>query len=58
VTSGRFKCAEFITGRVGLEEVPAVFARMMHRDSGSREIKTAVFPNGFPGGVPSDGVPR
>jgi len=59
VTSGRFKCAEYITGRVGLEEVPAIFARMMHRDGGSREIKTAVFPNGlFPGGVPSGGVPR
>jgi L-iditol 2-dehydrogenase len=48
LTSGRFKCAEYITGRVGLDEVPAVFARMMTRDGGSREIKTAVFPAGVP----------
>jgi L-iditol 2-dehydrogenase len=46
VRSGRFKCAEYITGRVGLDEVPAVFARMMNRDGGAREIKTAVFPEG------------
>lgn len=46
VRSGRFKCAEYITGRVGLDEVPAVFARMMSRNGGSREIKTAVFPGG------------
>jgi L-iditol 2-dehydrogenase len=48
VRSGRFKCAEYITGRVGLDEVPAVFARMMSRNGGSREIKTAVFPEGMP----------
>ncbi|MEO6806502.1 MAG: zinc-binding dehydrogenase [Edaphobacter sp.] len=48
VTSGRFRCAEYITGRAGLEEVPNLFARMMHRDGGSREIKTAVFPGGVP----------
>ena len=48
VTSGRFKCAEYITGRVGLEEVPAVFRRMMTRNGSSREIKTAVFPGGVP----------
>lgn len=47
LTSHRFKCAEYITGRVGLDEVPAVFARMMNRN-GSREIKTAVFPAGVP----------
>jgi len=58
VTGGRFKCTEYITGRVGLEEVPAVFAGMMHRDGVSREIKTAVFPNGFPERVPTGGVPR
>jgi len=46
VTSGRFKCAEYITGRAGLDEVPKLFARMMSRDGGSREIKTAVFPGG------------
>jgi L-iditol 2-dehydrogenase len=45
VTSGRFKCAEYITGRVGLDEVPAVFARMMNRNGSSQEIKTAVFPD-------------
>lgn len=48
VTSGRFKCAEYITGRVGLDEVPAVFARMMSRNGNLREIKTAVFPGGVP----------
>jgi L-iditol 2-dehydrogenase len=48
VTSGRFKCAEYITGRVGLDEVPGLFARMMTRNGGSREIKTAVFPGGVP----------
>jgi L-iditol 2-dehydrogenase len=44
VTSGRFKCAEYITGRVGLDEVPAVFAGMMRRNGSSQDIKTAVFP--------------
>jgi L-iditol 2-dehydrogenase len=48
VTSGRFKCAEYITGRVGLEQVPAVFAGMMHRDGSALDIKTAVFPEGAP----------
>jgi L-iditol 2-dehydrogenase len=48
VTSGRFKCAEYITGRAGLDEVPGLFARMMSRSGGSREIKTAVFPGGVP----------
>ncbi len=48
VTSRRFKCAEYITERVGLDEVPAVFARMMDRNGGSRAIKTAVFPAGVP----------
>jgi L-iditol 2-dehydrogenase len=48
VTSGRFKCAEYITGRATLDEVPALFARMMSRDGGSRDIKTAVFPDGVP----------
>jgi L-iditol 2-dehydrogenase len=49
VTDGRFKCAEYITGRAGLDEVPDLFARMMSRNGGSREIKTAVFPGGIPG---------
>jgi L-iditol 2-dehydrogenase len=48
VTSGRFKCAEYITGRAGLDEVPDLFARMLSRRGGSREIKTAVFPGGVP----------
>ncbi len=48
ITSRRFKCAEYITERVGLDEVPAVFARMMNRNGGAREIKTAVFPAGVP----------
>jgi L-iditol 2-dehydrogenase len=48
ITSGRFKCAETITGRAGLEEVPTLFGRMMERTGGSRDIKTAVFPGGVP----------
>jgi L-iditol 2-dehydrogenase len=48
VTSGRFKCAEYITGRAELCEVPEIFARMMNRNGGSRDIKTAVFPEGAP----------
>ena len=47
IASGRFPCAEAITGRVGLEEVPDVFAGMMTRNGASREIKTAVFPGGL-----------
>jgi L-iditol 2-dehydrogenase len=48
ITSGRFKCAEAITGKVGLDEVPAIFGKMMARNGGSRDIKTAVFPGGVP----------
>jgi len=49
VTSGRFKCAEYITGRAGLDEVPAIFAGMLDRNNGwARDIKTAVFPEGGP----------
>jgi L-iditol 2-dehydrogenase len=48
VTSGRFKCAEYITGRAGLDEVPGLFAQMMNREGGVRDIKTAVFPAGRP----------
>lgn len=48
VIGGRFKCAEYITGRVGLDDVPSVFARMMNRGGGSRQIKTAIFPGGVP----------
>lgn len=57
VTSGRLKCAEYITGRVGLEDVPAMFARMMTRNGSAREIKTAVFPGGVPRSGPN-GVAR
>jgi L-iditol 2-dehydrogenase len=48
IASGRFNCADAITGRAGLEEVPALFERMLERSGGSREIKTAVFPGGVP----------
>ena len=46
--SGRFKCAEYITGRAGLVDVPDLFERMLTRDgvSDSVDIKTAVFPAG------------
>ena len=48
ITSGRFNCADAITGRAGLDEVPGIFRRMMERTGGLREIKTAVFPGGVP----------
>ncbi|WP_255460518.1 zinc-dependent alcohol dehydrogenase [Edaphobacter albus] len=48
IASGRFRSSEAITNRVGLEKVPEVFARMLTRTGGSREIKTAVFPGGVP----------
>lgn len=45
VCGGRFKCAEFITRTAALDEVPAVFARMMTRSAENlAEIKTAVIP--------------
>ena len=45
IRSGRFRCAEFLTGRAGLDEVPEVFRRMMTRSTtGIRDIKTAIFP--------------
>jgi L-iditol 2-dehydrogenase len=46
ITSGRFRSSEAITGRVNLDDVPELFARMLMRNGGSREIKTAVFPGG------------
>jgi L-iditol 2-dehydrogenase len=55
VTSGRFKCGEYITGTARLEDVPQVFARMVKRGSTGNngahsglnvDIKTAVFPTG------------
>jgi L-iditol 2-dehydrogenase len=45
---GEFKAAEFITRTARLNEVPAVFARMMTRSADNRiDIKTAVLPNGY-----------
>ena len=47
VTSGRFKCAEYITGSAGLMDVPEVFKRMLVRGAGGMvDIKTAIFPGG------------
>ncbi len=51
ITSGRFKCAQYITSRVGLDAVPAVFAAMMTRAGSAQvapDIKTAVFTAGLP----------
>jgi L-iditol 2-dehydrogenase len=43
----KFKAADFITRSARLDEVPAVFARMMTRGADLiADIKTAVFPNG------------
>ena len=46
VTSGRFKCAEYITGRATLEDVPAIFEKMLTRSGSASDIKTAIFPDG------------
>jgi len=51
VTSGRFKCAEYITGQASLDQVPELFQRMLTRQSGPLDIKTAVFPAGVPNGA-------
>jgi L-iditol 2-dehydrogenase len=48
VTSGRFKCAEYITGRTTLDHVPEVFAAMLNRTGVAQDIKTAVFPTEVP----------
>lgn len=46
VCGGRFKSADFITRTAKLEDVPALFARMMTRSADNvADIKTAVFPN-------------
>jgi L-iditol 2-dehydrogenase len=48
ICGGKFKAAEFITRTVKLDEVPAVFARMMTRSADNiTDIKTAVLPNGY-----------
>jgi L-iditol 2-dehydrogenase len=41
ITSGKFKCREYITGRAPLKEVGEVFRGLMHR---SADIKTAIIP--------------
>ncbi len=50
VASGRFKSAEYITGRATLTDVPALFREMLTRsqDTSRLEIKTAVYPAGVP----------
>ncbi len=58
VSSGRFKCAEFITRTASLDQVPAVFARMMKRGADQlADIKTAIVPiaNGPNGSRPKPG---
>ncbi len=44
IASGRFKAAEYITGRATLAELPDVFHRMLTRSSttGTPDIKTAI----------------
>jgi L-iditol 2-dehydrogenase len=46
VASGQFKSADYITGRVALEDVPGLFRQMLNRSEshGTLDIKTAVFP--------------
>jgi L-iditol 2-dehydrogenase len=47
ISGETFKAGEFITRTATLEEVPAVFARMMTRSTENRaDIKTAVIPGG------------
>ncbi len=46
ITSGRFKSAETITARTGLNAVPEVFHEMLNRTGATRDIKTAIFPGG------------
>jgi L-iditol 2-dehydrogenase len=48
ISGGQFKAADFITRTAKLDEVPAVFARMMTRSADNiSDIKTAVLPNGY-----------
>jgi L-iditol 2-dehydrogenase len=44
IAGGRFRSAEFVTGRAALDEIPEVFRRMAAQSTanGKREIKTAV----------------
>lgn len=41
ITSGRFKCREYITGRARLADIGDVFRKLMDR---SNDIKTAIIP--------------
>jgi L-iditol 2-dehydrogenase len=41
LTSGRFNCSEYITGRAPLVELDSVFRKLMDR---SNDIKTAIIP--------------
>jgi len=45
--SGRFRCDAFLTGAATLDELPAVFTRMLTRPAEGivPEIKTAIFPH-------------
>ena len=51
LAGGRFQCAQFLTARARLEEVPEVFRRMLTRggahDKKTADIKTAIFPAGM-----------
>jgi L-iditol 2-dehydrogenase len=43
--SGRFKYNEYLTGRGGLQDLPALFAGMMTRSAdGKVDIKTVIVP--------------
>ncbi len=46
IASGRFKAAEYLTGRAPLAELDSVFRRMMERTGGEQanDIKTVVLP--------------
>ncbi len=48
LASGRFQCADFLTGTAAIDELPGVFAGMMVRPAEgiAPEIKTAIFPHG------------
>lgn len=51
--SGRFDCEAFLTSQATLEDVPALFTRMLDRPAeGTKpEIKTVVFPHGAEDGL-------
>jgi L-iditol 2-dehydrogenase len=47
LASGRFRCADFITGAATIAELPVIFKKMLTRpaEGTAPEIKTAVFPS-------------